>query len=188
MLEGRNHSDTEAMSDFQEQEDTAPEVMEKLDNLLEEVVAPKKNKRGSKTPKGNGKGVLYEQRLAAKAKREAAGLPWKPTEADIAMRVQDVQAKLRHGYTGREIIDYLMEKYLISENAAYDLLKKARQSLVRLWDEVAREELAAELMDRCDHAIKVGMENRQVGAAIGAIQAQARMVGIDTPTTKKKVG
>ena len=50
-----------------------------------------------------------------------------------------------------------------------------------MWDAVAREELAATLMDRYDYAYQVGMENKQVGAAIGAIQAQARMVGIDQP-------
>ena len=146
------------MSDIQGQEDKAPE--------------------GVKEP-------LWEAgqraRAESKKKREAKGLGWAATAVEQEQRVQFVHLLLRKGYTPGQIHAELEEKYCIGKDTRTKLLKAARERLVAMWDAVAREELAATLMDRYDYAYQVGMENKQVGAAIGAIQAQARMVGIDQP-------
>ena len=153
------------MADNQEQEDKAPEV------FMEDEEEEKKR--------------LFEIGLEAHQKaiqaRRQRGLSVKASPEEQEMRIQLVHQLLRQGKTPGQIHDILHEKYMIQYEARAKVIKAARQRLVRLWDEVAREELAATLMDRYDLAFQVGMENKQVGAAIGAIQAQARMVGIDQP-------
>lgn len=153
------------MADNQEQEDKAP------DGFLEDEKEEKKR--------------FYElgiqAHLNAMEARKARGLSAKATPEEMEQRIQLVHRLLREGKTPGQIHEILYEKYMIQYESRAKVLKAARQRLVKLWDEVAREELAATLMDRFDLAFNVGMENKQVGAAIGALQAQARMVGIDQP-------
>lgn len=146
------------MDDIQEQEGKAPE--------------------GEKEPLWE---IGKRARAERKKEREAKGLGWAATQVEQEQRVQFVHLLLRKGYSPGQIHAELEEKYCIGKDTRAKLIRAARQRLVALWDEVAREELAATLMDRFDHAYQVGMENKQVGAAIGALQAQARMVGIDQP-------
>jgi DNA-binding transcriptional MerR regulator len=153
------------MSDIQEQEDNAPGLL--MDDAATEA------KR------------LYEYGMDAQRKareeRKARGLSARACAEEREQRLQLVHQLLRKGLSPGQIHEELEARYHLKYEARAKILKEARQRLVRLWDDVAREELAATLMDRFDMAFNVGMDNKQVGAAIGALQAQARMVGIDQP-------
>ena len=153
------------MSDIQGQEDKAPDVFR--ENEEEE------GRRFSE--------VAMKALAEAREAKRAKGLAVRASKGEMEARIQFIHQLLRKGMTPGQIHESLYEKYMIGYDSRCKLIKQARQRLVRLWDEVAREELAATLMDRYEFAFQVGMENKQVGAAIGAIQAQARMVGIDQP-------
>lgn len=117
----------------------------------------------------------------AKAAREAAGLGWRATAEEHESRINFIHQLLRTGHTPGQIEEELKKEYMLGKDRCAQLISEARRALVAKWDAVSREELAATFMDRFDLAYHKGLELNQVGAAIGALQAQARMVGIDVP-------
>ncbi len=157
------------MEDIQGQEvEQTPEVSE--GKKVKEKLSPEELNRRK-----------HEGQLRAKAAREAAGLPFKATAEEHEMRINFIHQLLRTGHTPGQIEQELQKEYLLSKDRCGELIREARQALVAKWDAVSREELAATFMDRFDLAYHKGLELNQVGAAIGALQAQARMVGIDVP-------
>lgn len=149
----------------------------------EEQQTPEVHKEGvkQKLPKEELERRKQEGKMRAKAAREAAGLPYKATAEEKEARINFIHQLLRTGHTPGQIEQELKKEYLLGKDRCLELIREARQALVAKWDAVSREELAATFMDRFDLAYHRGLELNQVGAAIGALQAQARMVGIDVP-------
>lgn len=105
---------------------------------------------------------------------------------EVESRLNFVIEQMTKGLPHHEIVSQICERYSLAPGSAERYMMRAREKLVERWDSFEREQMAATLLQQYQYAFRVGMENRQVGAAVGALSAAARMVGIDQPGIQGK--
>ena len=108
--------------------------------------------------------------------------PGRCTEAEAARRVEYVVQRLSTGVPRRMILSEMMEKYGVRTDQADIYMAKARQVLVKQFNE-SREEFVANQMAALEHLAHIAAEGKQYSAAAGARATMARMVGVDAPRT-----
>jgi hypothetical protein len=105
----------------------------------------------------------------AKADAEGGG-----GAAHTLARSQQVARWLVYGFSTAEVHARARETWNVSHRSADRLLAAARAELIRGWD-VERHEMIALLLSRLDTVFREAMEARNHGAALGAINAAAKL-------------
>ena len=89
-------------------------------------------------------------------------------------RVAVMAGWLAEGNGSSEVVRRAQAEWGISQRTAQRLLAAARADLVRDWD-VQRHEMIALLLSRLDLVFRAAMEAKNHGAALGAINAAAKL-------------
>jgi thioesterase domain-containing protein len=90
-------------------------------------------------------------------------------------RVAEVAGWLVAGLNSTDVVQRAQAEWGISERTAQRLLARARAELVAGWDSVERSTMLAMLLARLDKVFREAMEAKNHGAALGAINAQAKL-------------
>jgi hypothetical protein len=89
-------------------------------------------------------------------------------------RSQQIARWLVEGFSTAEVHQRARESWKVSHRTADRLVAAARADLVRGWD-VERHEMIALLLSRLDTVFRAAMEAKNHGAALGAINAAAKL-------------
>ncbi len=94
--------------------------------------------------------------------------------AHTIARSQQVARWLVEGLSTAEVHQRARETWGVSRRSADRLVAAGRAELIRGWD-VQREEMIALLLSRLDKVFREAMEVKNHGAALGAINAAAKL-------------
>ena len=94
--------------------------------------------------------------------------------AHTLARSQQVARWLVEGFSTAEVHHRARETWGVSHRTADRLVAAARAELIRGWD-VERHEMIALLLSRLDTVVREAMEAKNHGAALGAINAAAKL-------------
>jgi hypothetical protein len=94
--------------------------------------------------------------------------------AHTLARSQQVARWLVEGFSTAEVHYRAREAWGVSHRSADRLVAAARAELISGWD-VERHEMIALLLSRLDTVFRAAMEARNHGAALGAINAAAKL-------------
>jgi hypothetical protein len=92
-------------------------------------------------------------------------------------RVAEVAGWLVVGLNSTDVVQRAQAEWGISERTAQRLLASARQELVAGWH-VERTEMLALLLARLDSVFREAMEAKNHGAALGCLNAQAKLAKV----------
>jgi hypothetical protein len=92
-------------------------------------------------------------------------------------RVAKVAGWLVAGCGTAEVIQFAQAEWRVSERTAQRLLAAARAELVAGWH-VERAEMIALLLARLDTVFRAAMEAKNHGAALGCLNAQAKLAKV----------
>jgi hypothetical protein len=97
--------------------------------------------------------------------------------AHTVARSQQVARWLVEGFSTAEVHHRARESWGVSHRSADRLVAAARAELIRGWD-VERHEMIALLLSRLDTVFREAMAAKNHGAALGAINAQAKLAKV----------
>jgi len=97
--------------------------------------------------------------------------------AHTLARSQQVARWLVEGLSTAEVHQLARKTWNVSHRSADWLVAAARAELIRGWD-VERHEMIALLLSRLDTVFREAMASKNHGAALGAINAQAKLAKV----------
>jgi CHASE3 domain sensor protein len=110
----------------------------------------------------------------------------KANKVTIEMQVTQVMQWLVEGYSRRDIIAKVEELWGNKVRKADELIAAARKQFVEQAENLNRQDLVAESIEKFRHLYHAGLNQRQLAVSIAAQQALLKMVGADTPGKSAK--
>lgn len=102
----------------------------------------------------------------------------KATKLETNERIQTLHRLHREGFGRLDMLRYAADNWGLKERAVDYLRTKLFETIKREY-QVSREQKTVETLDRLDSVYKASMRNNQYSNAIGAINAQARLLRLE---------
>jgi hypothetical protein len=109
----------------------------------------------------------------------------KATKFGREAQITQVMAWMTRGYSRQDILAESASIWGLGKTSTDNLIRAARVKFVEQYQEVEREQIVAESLDRYNFLYKEGINTRQLAVSIAAQQAMAKMIGVDSPKTPK---
>lgn len=104
-------------------------------------------------------------------------MPSRSTQAHVEERSREVARLVSEGYSTADVIRHAAENWGVGSRQAENYLKRAKGILREQW-EVDRQDFLGELMSRYQTTYRKALEAEQYGAAIGALNAMAKLAKV----------
>lgn len=101
--------------------------------------------------------------------------PTRSSSATVAIRAQTFAQMIAQGSTRRDCLRYATETWGVSERTVDSYMAAARDLIKADWSNVAREQMAAEILSRYATLEQKARETDQLHVALGAIHGAARL-------------
>ena len=102
----------------------------------------------------------------------------KVTKLETNERIQTLHRLHREGFGRLDMLHYCAENWGLKSRQV-DTLRQKLFETIKLEYQVSREQKTVETLDRLDSVYKASMRNNQYSNAIGAINAQARLLRLE---------
>jgi len=102
----------------------------------------------------------------------------KATKLETNERLNTLHRLHREGYGRFDMLHYCAENWGLKSRQV-DTLRQKLFETIKLEYQVSREQKTVETLDRLDSVYKASMRNNQYSNAIGAINAQARLLRLE---------
>lgn len=99
----------------------------------------------------------------------------KTTRGQVEYRAQVFAKMLTTGSTRRECLQHASDEWGVTDRTADAYIRAARDLIRSDWDDVARDQLAAELLSQYADLQRKARETNQLSVALGAINGAARL-------------
>lgn len=99
----------------------------------------------------------------------------KAPRGQFEYRAQVFAEMLTRGCTRRECLQHAADEWAVANRTADSYLKAARDLIRSDWDNIARDQLAAELLSQYADLQRKARETNQLSVALGAINGAARL-------------
>jgi len=102
----------------------------------------------------------------------------KATKLETNERIQTLHRLHREGFGRLDMLHYCADNWGLKSRQV-DTLRQKLFEIIKQEYEVSREQKTVETLDRLDSVYKASMRNNQYSNAIGAINAQARLLRLE---------
>lgn len=99
----------------------------------------------------------------------------KSPRGQFEYRAQVFAQMLTRGCTRRECLQHAADEWAVADRTADTYLRAARDLIRSDWDDVARDQLAAELLSQYADLQRRARDSNQLSVALGAINGAARL-------------
>ena len=102
----------------------------------------------------------------------------KATKLETNERIQTLHRLHREGFGRLDMLHYCADNWGLKSRQVDTLRQKLFETIKQEY-QVSREQKTVETLDRLDSVYKASMRNNQLSNAIGAINAQARLLRLE---------